>query len=383
MKNYLIFLSIVLLLGCKNKDSAQMGPLDIPVFEALQQDVPIYDEMVGQIYGLKDIPIRARVDGFLEKISFEEGTRVEKGQLLYSIDPDPYLAQVAAQESKLTEAQTMMVNAKNELDRYIPLAAMNAVSKSDLDAAQASYDASVASVQAAEANLTQARIQLGYCTIEAPISGQIGATEAREGEYVGKDPNPVILNMLSRIDTVRVQFSISENKYLEIARSFQGQRSDEEVSQEVDEGRVEPQIELILADGSLFEHQGQIDFVNSQINANTGSLLIQASFPNPSRLLRPGLYAKVRVQITVAKDAVVVPLRSLSELQGQYSAMVVNADNTVETRPVTIGQRMGDMVLIAEGLKAGEKVVIDALQKVQSGMPVNPVPAEFQSKTSS
>ena len=360
-----------------------MGPLDIPVFEALQQDVPIYDEMVGQIYGLKDIPIRARVDGFLEKISFEEGTRVEKGQLLYSIDPDPYLAQVAAQESKLTEAQTMMVNAKNELDRYIPLAAMNAVSKSDLDAAQASYDASVASVQAAEANLTQARIQLGYCTIEAPISGQIGATEAREGEYVGKDPNPVILNMLSRIDTVRVQFSISENKYLEIARSFQGQRSDEEVSQEVDEGRVEPQIELILADGSLFEHQGQIDFVNSQINANTGSLLIQASFPNPSRLLRPGLYAKVRVQITVAKDAVVVPLRSLSELQGQYSAMVVNADNTVETRPVTIGQRMGDMVLIAEGLKAGEKVVIDALQKVQSGMPVNPVPAEFQSKTSS
>ena len=172
------------------------------------------------------------------------------------------------------------------------LAEMNAVSKSDLDAAQASYDASVAGVQAAEANLRQARIKLSYTTIKAPITGMIGATEAREGEYVGRDPNPVILNTLSRIDTVRVQFSISENKYLEVARTYQGRRSDEEVTQEINEGRVEPQVELILADGSLFEHKGNIDFVNSQINANTGSLLIQASFPNPSRLLRPGLYAK-------------------------------------------------------------------------------------------
>ena len=360
-----------------------MAPLDIPVFEAQQQDVPIFEEMVGQIYGLKDIPIRARVDGYLEKISFEEGSRVERGDLLYSIDPDPFLAEVAAQESLLAEAQTMMVNAKNELERYIPLAEMNAVSKSDLDAAQASYDASVAGVQAAEANLRQAKIKLSYTTIKAPITGMIGATEAREGEYVGRDPNPVILNTLSRVDTVRVQFSISENKYLELARNYQGQRSDEEVSKEIDEGRVEPQIELILGDGSLFEYQGQVDFVNSQINANTGSLLIQASFPNPSRLLRPGLYAKVRIRITVAENAIVIPQRCLTELQGQYSAMVVSEGNTVEIRPVTIGQRMGDMVLIEDGIKVGEKIVIDALQKVQSGMPVNPVPTDFQSKTSS
>ena len=360
-----------------------MAPSDIPVFEAQQKDIPIVDEMVGQVFGLKDIPIRARVDGYVEKISFEEGSRVEKGDLLYSIDPDPYLAEVAAQESKLAEAKTMMVNAMNELERYIPLAKMNAVSKSDLDAAQASYDASVASVQAAEANLTQARIRLGYTTITAQISGMIGATEAREGEYVGREPNPVILNTLSRIDTVRVQFSISENKYLEIARNYQGERSDEEVSQEVAEGRVEPLIQLILADGSIFEHLGQIDFVNSQVNANTGSLLIQASFPNPSRLLRPGLYAKVRVQVRVAENAVVIPLRCLTELQGQYSVMVVGEDNIVESRPVTIGQSKDDMVLIEEGLKAGDKVVIDALQRVQSGMLVNPVPSDFESKTSS
>ena len=383
MKKYLLLLSIVLLFGCKNKETAQMGPLDIPVFEALQQDVPIFDEMVGQVFGLKDIPIRARVDGYVEKISFEEGSRVNRGDLLYTIDPDPFLAEVAAQESLLAEAKTMMVNAKNELERYIPLAEMNAVSKSDLDAAQASYDASVAGVQAAEANLRQAKIKLSYTTIKAPISGMIGATEAREGEYVGRDPNPVILNTLSRIDTVRVQFSISETKYLEIARTYQGQRSDEQVSREIDEGRVEPQIQLILADGSLFKHKGNIDFVNSQINANTGSLLIQASFPNPSRILRPGLYAKVRIRLSIAEGAIVVPQRCLTELQGQYSAMIVNDENTIETRPVTIGQRMGDMVLIEEGINAGEKVVIDALQKVQPDMPVNPVPTEFQSKTSS
>jgi len=382
MKKYLLLLFIIFLAGCKNKDGAQMAPPDIPVFEALQQDVPIYDEMVGQVFGLKDIPIRARVDGYVEKISFEEGSRVERGQLLYTIDPDPFLAEVAAQESKLAEAQTMMVNAKNELDRYIPLAEMNAVSKSDLDAAQASYDASVAGVQAAGANLRQARIKLGYTTIKAPITGMIGATEAREGEYVGRDPNPVILNTLSRIDTVRVQFSISENKYLEVARTYQGRRTDEEVTKEINEGRVEPKVELILADGSLFEYKGNIDFVNSQINANTGSLLIQASFPNPSRLLRPGLYAKVRIELSVAENAVVIPQRCLTELQGQYSAMVISKENTIETRPVKLGQHMGDMVLITEGLKAGEKVVIDALQKVQTGMPVNPVPAEFQSKTS-
>ncbi len=382
MKKYFAITTILIIIGCKHKDAAQMAPLDIPVFEALQQDVPIYDEMVGQVFGLKDIPIRARVDGYVEKISFEEGSKVNRGDILYSIDPDPFLAEVAAQESSLAEAQTMMVNAKNELERYIPLAEMNAVSKSDLDAAQASFDASVAGVQAAEANLRQARIKLGYTTIKAPITGMIGATEAREGEYVGREPNPVILNTLSRIDTVRVQFSISENKYLEVARAYQGQRADEEITKEVNEGRVEPQVELILADGSLFEHKGNIDFVNSQINANTGSLLIQASFPNPSKLLRPGLYAKVRIRTTIAENAVVIPQRCLAELQGQYSAMVISAENTIEIRPVSIGQRMGDMVLISEGIMAGEKVVIDALQKVQSGMPVNPVPSEFQSKTS-
>ena len=377
-----VMVLLTLITACKDKQpQASQAPRDITVFEAKPQDVPIYDELVGQIYGQKDIPIRARVDGYIQKISFEEGSRVKEGQLLYSIDPDPYLAEVASKESLLAEARTLMVNAKNELDRYIPLAEMNAVSQSDLDGAQAAYDASRANVDAARANLKQAQIKLGYCSIKAPIDGLIGATEAREGEYVGRSPNPVILNTLSRIDTIRVQFSISEAKYLELARAYRKDKTDEQAQRDLEEDRLEPNIELILADGSLFEEKGSIDFVNSQINAATGSLLIQASFPNTTSLLRPGLYAKVRLQMTVAEGAIVIPQRCLTELQGQYSLMVVKPDNTVESRAVQVGRRIGDMAIIEDGLEAGESVVIDALQKVRAGMKVNPVPTEFESKT--
>ncbi|MGB5189899.1 efflux RND transporter periplasmic adaptor subunit [Robiginitalea sp.] len=372
---------LTVLNACGDKAAPPQGPREITVFEAKPQDLPLYDELVGQIYGQKDIPIRARVDGYLQKISFEEGSWVKKGQLLYSIDPDPYLAEVAAQQSRLAEAQTMMVNAKNELDRYIPLAEMNAVSRSDLDAAQATYDASRANVDAAQANLRQVQIKLGYCSIKAPIDGLIGATEAREGEYVGRDPNPVILNTLSRIDTIRVQFSISEAKYLELARALSKGRTRDEVTRDVRAGRLKPNIELILADGSVFEEKGSIDFVNSQINTATGSLLIQASFPNSSSLLRPGLYAKVRLQMALAEGAIVIPQRCLTELQGQYTVMVAAQDSTIESRPVEIGRRIGDMVIVEQGLQSGDKVVIDALQKVQSGMKIIPVPSEFQSKT--
>lgn len=382
MRNLLAILAVALLIGCNTEQGpAQMPPQEIPVIQAVKKDVPIYEELVGQIYGLKDIPIRARVDGFLEKISFTEGTRVTEGQLLYTIDPDPYLAQVASQQSKVAQAETMMVNAENELDRYKPLAEIDAVSDSDLDAAQATYDASVSSVRAAEANLKQANIRLSYTMIKSPINGLIGKTEAREGEYVGKDPNPVILNTVSRIDTVRVQFSISEAKYLELAKEYRRNRSAEEVTEDVKKGRLKPNIELILADGSVYEEKGTVDFVNSQINTSTGSLLIQASFPNPSFLLRPGLYAKVRLQLSLAKGAIVIPQRCLMELQGQYSVMTVDADNKIKAVAVTPGPKMGDMVIIESGLSEGDKIVIDALQKVKPDMEVIPVESEFESKS--
>ena len=381
MKYTILCLLACLIFSCKNDQAPETRPpQEIPVIEAKKEDVPVYNELVGQIYGLKDIPIRARVDGYLEKISFEEGTQVKKGQLLYSIDQDPYLAEVAEKQSGLAQSETMLVNAKNELERYEPLAKINAVSKSDLDAAQATYDASVSSVDASKANLRQSRIKLGYTEMRSPIDGLIGKTEAREGEYVGRDPNPVILNTVSRIDTVRVQFSISESKYLELAREYQANKTAEDISKDVHEGNIKPNVELLLADGTLFDQKGTIDFVNSQINTTTGSLLIQASFPNPTKILRPGLYAKVRLQLTVAKDAIVIPQRCLVELQGQYSVMIVDDSNEVASKAIKLGAKIGDLVIVEEGLKQGDKVIIDALQKVKTGMTVVPVKSEFESK---
>ena len=300
---------------------------------------------------------------------------------MYRIDEQPFLAEVSAQKSKLAEAKTLKVNAKNELQRYKPVAEMNAVSQSDLDAAQANYDAAVASVQAAEANLEAAEINLGYCTILAPIKGIIGKTEAREGEYVGKSPNPVILNTLSRIDTVRVQFSISERTYLELARKYREQHSMEEAAKAVDSNNVEANVELLLSDGSVYEEKGNIDFVNSQIDANTGSLLIQASFPNPSRLLRPGLYAKVRLQLTTASDALIIPQRCLVELQGQYSVYALGEGNTIVSKPVHVSYKMGDLILVEDGLTEDDVIVIDALQKVSNGLEIIPDVVTFESKT--
>ncbi len=371
-----------MLVGCSEEAKmAKMPPQKIPVIKVMQQDVPIYNEMVGQVYGYKDIPIRARVDGFLEKIAFEEGSTVTKGPLLYKIDEQPFMADVSAKQSKLAEAKTQMTNAKNELDRYKPLAEMNAVSKSDLDAAQANYDASVAAVDAAKANLRSSEINLGYCTLSAPIKGIIGKTEAREGEYVGKEPNPVILNTVSRIDTIRVRFSISESKYLQLAKAYRKAHSNEEARDAVDSNETKADVELILADGSVYEEKGKIDFVNNTIDANTGSLLIQASFPNSSRILRPGLYAKVRIQFEVAENAIVIPQRCVIELQGQYSVFAVGEDNKIVSKPVELGYQMGDLVLIEQGLSAEDIIVIDAIQKVGSGLVIEPDFTTFESKT--
>lgn len=364
-------------ISCKEKQAVQAPPPEIQVVKVLQQDVPIYKEFVGQLYGLKDIPIRARVEGFLDNIYFNEGTAVKKGQLLYAIDPQPFMADVAAQESKLAEARTLLVNAENELARYKPLAEINAVSKSDLDAAQATRDAAESSVEAAKANLKLSEINLSYTKVYSPINGVIGKTEAREGEFVGKSPNPVILNTVSRIDTMRVQFFLTESEYLTLIQEVLERRRSEEETRT----RDKYSLELILSDGSKYPKKGRTDFINRNIDPTTGSMLVEAQFPNSDGVLRPGLYAKVRAQMEMVEGALLVPQRCVSELQGQYSVFVVKDDNTVQARQITVGERLGDLWLISEGLNAGESVVIDGLQKVGSGLKINPTLIEFESKT--
>lgn len=364
--------------ACGEKEQAVAPPQKITVVKVVQMDVPIHNEFVGEVYGEKDIPIRARVEGYLEGRYFEEGSEVTEGQLLYSIDPLPFEAKVNAQLSGVAEAETMMVKAKSDLDRYIPLAKLNAVSKSDLDAAQAQYDASVSAVEAAKANLRSAQIELGYAKIYSPINGIIGMTKARVGDFVGKEPNPVILNVVSETDHVKVRFFLTESDYLLLAREYGNEMAERRTDKD---SKSSASVEIILSDGSTYKHQGRIDFIDRGIDATTGSILIQADFPNPDLLLRPGLYGKVRIATRIIEGAAVVPERCIMELQGMNSVYVVNDSNIVQSRQITAGPAVGDLRVVNEGLKPGEKIVIDGLQKVKDGLLIDPQLITFQSKT--
>lgn len=374
----LVFVSLLFLNACKEKAPKTMPPQHVDGIKALKLDLPIYREFVGSIYGYKDIPIRARVEGFLETIDFKEGEMVQKGQLLYTIDSQPFLADVAAAQSKVAEAETKLVNAENELARYKPLADSKAVSQIDVDAAQATRDAAEANLDAAKANLDMAEINLSYATMRSPIHGIIGRTAARVGEYVGRNPNPVILNTVSRLDTVRVQFFLSEAQYLTLVKAFVNLDETLDKSQK-DEG---PEVTLKLSDGSTYPDTGRFDFIDRNINTSTGAILVQVSFPNTKKILRPGLYAKVRVLFAYDKGSIVVPQRCVIETQGQYSVMVISDSNTIEPRQVKVGEKTNSAWQIVEGLKDGEKVVFEGLQKVQGGSKVVPniVPFNFETK---
>jgi len=372
----LLFISLFIMSSCK--DDKQQGPpppQKIPVVKVVKMDVPIFNEYVGQIYGQKDIPIRARVEGFLESIEFQEGSRVKKGQLLYTIDPQSLEAATNAQKSRVTAAQTALSKARADLDRIKPLAKQHAVSQSDLDAAQAAYDAALADLNAAKSNLKSSNIDLSYTQVKSPIDGIIGKTMARVGEFVGREPNPVILNTVSKTDTVIVKFSLTEEQYLKLSKRFIERKK----KGELEKGH-KADVELKLADGTVYDHKGKIDFVDRNIDQNTGTILVQASFPNPDGLLRPGLYSKVKVQTDKILGAIVIPQRCISELQGQFSVFVVNDSNKVKSQPITVAYRAGDLAAISEGLKEGDRIVIDALQKVKTGMTIIPQDTVFVSK---
>jgi membrane fusion protein (multidrug efflux system) len=367
------FIISLIITSCsgKKKQKAQQVP-EIPVITAESRDVPIYIDFVGQINGKKDIPIRARVEGFLESINFKEGSFVKKGQLLYTIDPQALLELVSAKQSEVAAAKTSLVKAEADLKRIKPLAKINAVSQRELDAAQALYEAAVANLEAAKANLRSAEINLSYTKVYSPIDGIIGKTKARVGEFVGREPNPVILNTVSSIDTVRVDFSLTEKQYLLMTKHSikNNQRNKKDSSL----------ISIILADGEEYSHKGNFDFIDRSINQSTGSMLVQASFPNPDGLLRPGMNCTVKVLAYYADDAIVIPHRCLMELQGYFFVYVVNDSNTVVQRKVNTSERMGDIAIVEEGLKAGEKIVFEALQKVRPGINVIPVDTVFHSK---
>jgi len=369
---FLLILFLLPNLSCGEKDTTRDQPMEIEVYQTVESDIPIFHEFVGQIYGYKDIAIRARVEGFLEGIHFQEGSRIKQSDLLYTLESQPFEADEAAKMSMVAEARTMLAKAQSDLARIRPLAEQKAVSQSDLDTAVAMYEAATASVEAAEANLRASRIQLGYTKIYSPISGIIGKTNAKVGDFVGRSPNPVILNVVSRIDTVLVEFFITEQQYLQIAR-FAGTRLSE-----ISERDDAAQLELKLADGSTYDHPGKIDFIDRGIDPSTGAILIQASFPNPEELLRTGQFARVKAQVFELENGIKIPQRCVSEMQGRFSVFIVNEENVVEIREIDAGPKIDDFQVIRSGLEAGEKVVYEGLQWIRSGITVIPVVKEIE-----
>jgi membrane fusion protein (multidrug efflux system) len=366
LKIELLFVLLFPFFSCGSNEQTQLSAPEIPVYQTNGQDIPIYQDFIGQVYGYKDIAIRARVEGFLEGIHFKEGSEVNRNKLLYTLESQPYEADVAAKMSKVAEAKTTLAKAQSDLNRIRPLAEQKAVSESDLDAAVALYDASIASVEAAEANLRASRIQLSYTRIHSPLSGIIGKTKAKVGDFVGRSPNPVILNVVSRIDTILVQFFITEAQYLQLANHAKFLRENPDIE------RDEAEFELLLADGSRYPYKGKFDFADREIDPTTGAMLIQSSFSNPDYILRPGQYAKVVVEIDVVENGIMIPQRCIMELQGLYSVFIVNENNKVEQRRLTAGPKISDFWLIKNGLEIGEKVVYEGLQKVREGMTVDP-----------
>lgn len=379
MASLLIFVSSVLLLAACGEPGAGAVPentpaLEVLVSEAQQKDVPLSIEMVGSTLGTQDVPIRARVEGFLESMDFQEGTFVHKGDLLYTIDAQPFQAKLVEAQSQLAGARTALIKTESDLARIKPLAEMKAVSEQDLDSAVAQEAGARAGVRASEAAVDLAEIELSYTRIMAPIDGLIGISKARPGEFVGRDPNPVVLNTLSDIDPIRVRFSISEREYLIMARTFMasGKANQRDTDGQRSERRQD--LVLLLADGSEHTDKGGIVAASQSINQDTGTYTLEAAFPNPDKFLLPGQFARVRAQYEVLEQQVLVPRQAISELQGLFRVYIVDDNGTVEVRSVELGPETGYDVIIEKGVSGGETVIVEGLQKVRPGMKVNPQP---------
>ena len=360
-------LAVGLLMGCEEKKPPAPVAPAVEVMNVVQKDVPIVQEWVGSTDGLVNAKIYAQVQGYLIKQNYKEGSVVKKGQVLFEIDPRPFQATLEQAKGELAIHEGQLYTAKSNLEKIRPLAAEEAMSKKDLDDAIGREASAKASVQAAKAAVRKAEIDLSFTRITSPINGIAGIAKAQLGELVGKTGGPE-LTTVSTVDPIKVYIPISEQEYLRFSREARGNSQ-----------RKEQNLELILADGSVFPQKGWVSFADRQVDESTGTIKVAALFPNPGNLLRPGQFAKVRALLETQKGALLVPQRAVTELQGRYQLAVVGPDNKVDLRWAKVGERTGSLVVIDEGLKPGERVIVEGIQKVKAGMTVTPKPYQESS----
>jgi membrane fusion protein, multidrug efflux system len=362
-----------LLAGCpeKEKPVVTAPPPSVDVATVLQRDVPVYVEAIGELRGNTEIEIRARVEGFIQSVDYKEGSLVKKGQLLYTIDPRPFEARLSVAKAGQAESEAQLARTHQDVVRYEPLVAKNAISREEYDTAVALEKAAAATVDATKAQVEQASIDLSYTKVTAPEEGLAGRTEVYAGTLVGRGQS-TLLTRISRMDPIHVRFSIPEKDYLAMARK--------RGSGVAAEPGVGVPFELLLPDGSTHAAPGKLVFVDRNVDARTGTIMAEAAFANPGGILRPGQYARARATVNTRTGAILVPQRAVLELQGVFSVMVVNQEDTVEQRLVMPGERVGGLWELKSGVKAGERIIVEGLQKVRPGIKVNVKPVEIEEK---
>jgi membrane fusion protein (multidrug efflux system) len=361
------------------------GSPEVQIVLVEQKDVPIYGEWIGTLDGFTNADVKAQVTGYLMRQGYQEGAFVRKGQLLFEIDPRPFQAALDQAQGQLAQATAALANAeavqgRTELDvnRYTPLAREQAASQQDLDnavqnnlAAKATVATAKAQIKSAEAAVETAKINLDFTRLVAPIEGIAGQAQLQVGALVNLSSPSV--TSVSTVDPIKVYFTVGEPQYLEWRRRFPTETTRQEADKNL-------RLELILADGSTYPHEGTFYFADRQVNESTGAIRIAGLFANPANILRPGGYGKVRAVIRTQQGALLVPQRAVSELQGGYQVAVVDSENKVSIRTVQAGDRVGNQWVIAEGLKPGERVIAEGVQKVRPGMQVNPKPFTAESQ---
>src|SRR5580698_1670468 len=379
----LCFIVIALIVGAlRPKRAAGAGtgaPPDVLVAQVEQKDVPIYGEWIGTLAGQVNANVQAQVTGYLLKRDYQEGAFVKKGQLLFEIDPRPFQATLDQAQGQLAQARAQLANAQAvqgrtqlDVERCTPLAKEQAASQQDLDnavqnnlAAKASVATAEAQIKTAEAAVETAKINLDFTRLTAPIDGIAGQAQLQVGALVNLNSAPV--TSVSTVEPIKVYFTVGEPQYLAWRRRFPTDATRAEADKNL-------RLQLILADGSTYPQTGTFYFADRQVNESTGAIRIAGLFSNPGNVLRPGGYAKVRAVIRIQQDALLVPQRAVSELQGGYQVAAVDDHNKVSIRTVQVGDRVDSQWVITDGLKPGERVVAEGVQKVHAGMQVNPKP---------
>jgi membrane fusion protein (multidrug efflux system) len=360
-------------MACEKPAPPPPPPTEVYVAEVIQKDVPSYLEVVGQTYGFQDVDIRARVEGFLETMNFREGSFVRQGALLYEIDRKPLEAALAQAKADQANAQARFEKSRNDVNRYTPLVAKQAVSQQELDNARASLNATQAEVEAAKAAVEKATLDLSYTRVSTPISGLVGTTRVKPGNLVGRGES-TLLTTISQIDPILFKVGVSEAEYLRFVKRATASASASGERRRTGDAPVAEGIQLVLADGTQYSHTGRLTTVDRAVDPTTGTLGLEITYANPDQLLRPGQFGRVRLLLENKAGALLVQQRAVQELQNLYSVAIVDSGK-VSFRNVKVGPKVDSLWVIEEGVKPGEKVVVEGLQRIQEGMTVVAKPA--------